>query len=178
MDSAPEHKTGLLLRNGMVAAAAVVIAALVFFASRSQTPSLSQMAEASVPLEQALANGKPTLVEFYTDTCTYCRAMAPTIARLEKRYGERVNFVMLNANNPRWWPEVDQYGVDGVPHYVFLDGRGRRVAEAKGPQPATIFEQNLVALARGEKALPGPIRAGETTGVQLLERQTQPRDHS
>lgn len=179
MDTTPENRTGLLIRNGIIAVATVVIAALVFFASRSQAPTLAQLAETGVPLDQALANGRPTLVEFYTDQCTVCQAMAPTVAQLKERYGKRVNFVILNANNPRWLPELVQYKVEGVPHYAFLNSEGRRLGEAIGQQPEAVLEKNLIALADGKPALPeAGVAAGRTSAVKLPAQKTQPRDHS
>lgn len=33
----------------------------------------------------------------------------------------QVNMVMLNIDNPTWAEEVEEFGVDGLPHFSFLD---------------------------------------------------------
>jgi hypothetical protein len=45
--------------------------------------------------------------------------MAPDVGVLKKQYGESVNFVMLNIDNTKWLPEILNYRVDGIPHFVF-----------------------------------------------------------
>lgn len=179
MDSTSDSKIGIQLRNGIIALATVAIATLVFFASRSQGPSIGQLAAESVPLEQALANGKPTFVEFYADWCSSCQAMAPGIAKLKARYGAQTNFVMLNVDNPRWLIELAQYKVDGIPHYAFLNPKGKRLAEVIGLQPEAILEANLIALAKGESLPKTEVKVGRTSKVKTPpKQQTQPKDHS
>lgn len=179
MESTPDTKIGIQLRNGIVAVATVAIAMLVFFASRTQGPSIGQLAAESVPLEQALANGKPTFVEFYADWCSSCQAMAPTIAALKARFGSQTNFVMLNVDNPRWLPELAQYKVDGIPHYAFLSPKGKRLGEVIGLQPEAILQENLVALAKGEILPKTEVGVGQTSKVKTPpKQQTQPKDHS
>jgi thiol:disulfide interchange protein len=179
MESTSDTKIGIQLRNGIVAVATVAIATLVFFASRAQGPSIGQLAAESVPLEQALANGKPIFLEFYADWCTSCQSMAPTIAKLKARYGSQTNFVMLNVDNPRWLLELTEYKVDGIPHYAFLNSKGNPLAQAIGLQPESILEANLLALAKGDVLPKTQVKVGQTSKVKMpAKQQTQPKDHS
>lgn len=179
----PELPATAKLRNGAIAAVAIVLTVLVFFGLRLQTslPTLSAMAERALPLEVALANGKPSLVEFYADWCSSCQAMVPTMANLEKTYGDRVNFVMLNVDNDKWLPEMLTYQVDGIPHFQFLDGQGEAIAHSLGEQPPNIMVANLDALLTQEPLpyvqTPGKLSPRERRFVTDSSGQTDPRSH-
>ena len=115
--------------------------------------ALKQTATRSVPYSVAAADSKPALVEFYADWCSVCRAMAPTMAELHDRYGEQINFVMLDIDDPQWAEQVRQFRVVGVPYFAFVsssqdDTGDRRVQQTlvgKHPNPvmAASLEQLL-----------------------------------
>lgn len=64
----------------LLAVAAVAVGVIAFGASRlgSGGVSLAQVASTSTPLDEALSNGRPTVVEFYANYCDVCRELAPT----------------------------------------------------------------------------------------------------
>ncbi|MGD1936318.1 MAG: thioredoxin family protein [Cyanophyceae cyanobacterium] len=156
------------LRNGVIAIVAVVLAIALGLGLQGQSRdiSLEQLAEQSVPLDTALSSNKPTLVEFYADWCTSCRAMAGDMAELREVYGDRINFTMLNVDNAKWLPEILSYRVDGIPHFVYLDADGQELGQAIGEQPRLILAENLEAMTNSA-ALPRASQAiGQTSDFQ------------
>lgn len=170
-------------RNFVIVVVAIALSTSIFLGLKTDTPTglLSDMAADAVPYEVALTNGKPTLMEFYANWCTSCQAMAPDLNALKQHYRDRVNFVMLNVDNSKWLPEILDYRVDGIPHFVFLDQQGSAIAEAIGEQPRAILDANLVALAAGTP-LPYAQTAGQTSTFAVPVKatnssQTDPRSH-
>ena len=172
------------VRNLIVVSVAVGLAVLLVLGIRTQTPaaSLETLAADSTPLETALVNGKPSLVEFYANWCTSCQAMAGDMAELRTTYGDQVNFVMLNVDNTKWLPEMLHYRVDGIPHFVYLDPAGAAISTAIGEQPQTIIASNLDALVVGTD-LPYQTALGQTStlespqGAVITPRNDDPRSH-
>lgn len=172
------------LRNLLIVLVAVALTVAIFLGLRTETNSadLTELAEESTPLEVALSNGQPTLMEFYANWCTSCMAMAPEIQELEEQYKGKVNFVMLNVDNSKWLPEILKYRVDGIPHFVFLGQDGAAIAEAIGEVPRTIMEANLEALVAG-LPLPyatasGQMSAFDAPVAPAKGNSADPRSHS
>jgi thiol-disulfide isomerase/thioredoxin len=159
-----EATVGKRVKNLLIAMVAIALTVSLFFGLQTQNKavSLTQLDEQSTPLEVALGNGKPTLMEFYANWCSSCQAMAPDIAQLEQQYANSVNFVMLNVDNTKWLPEILQYRVDGIPHFVFLDKEGKAIAQTIGAQPRTIMATNLEALIAGS-SLPYAQSSGQVS---------------
>ena len=105
--------------------------------------ALKQMAKDATPYSVALANEHPTLIEFYADWCTTCQSMAPTIQTLHKEYGQTVNFVMIDIDDPQWAGPVEQFSVQGVPQLTLLSGGQEPVETLVGKVPKTILSQVL-----------------------------------
>jgi thiol-disulfide isomerase/thioredoxin len=168
------------LRNLLIVLVAIALSVAMVLGLRSQTTqvSLSSLAAKATPWEVAQQNNKPTLLEFYADWCTACQSMTSSIAKLEKDYGERVNFVMLNVDNNKWLPEISQFGVDGIPEFVYFSAMGDVIGTAVGQQPLTIMDGNLAALATNQP-LPQQSLAGLTSAFAAPVRPNtdDPRSH-
>lgn len=170
------------LRNFLIAIVATLLGVALFLGLKtdSTSVSLAELDQTSIPLEVAVNNGKPSLVEFYANWCTVCQKMTPDIAKLRQQYDRNLNFVMLNVDNTKWLPEMLKYRVDGIPHFVFLDKQGETIAETIGDIPRTIMASNLEALIIGA-TLPHIQSHGTTSQfsapVATDTNQDDPRSH-
>lgn len=134
--------------------------------------SLKDLTALALPFEEALSNGKPTVVEFYADWCEVCRELAPDVYKVEQQYKDRVNFVMLNVDNTKWEQELDEFGVEGIPHFAFLDKKGDEEGNVVGRLPRQYLLENVDALARGEESIPHARVVGQFTRAE--ERKVHP----
>jgi hypothetical protein len=80
--------------------------------------------------------------------------------------------------------QVLEYGVNGIPHFVFLDGQGRVQAAAVGKLPPEVLNGDLRALAEGT-SLPYARVRGAVSPMQRPDavmagpsRSAGPLDHS
>lgn len=110
----------------VLAAVAALLALLLLWLRGGLHPEapLERLARQSPDLGVALANGRPTLVEFYADWCEACRAMAPAMDRLEQQHRGAMDVVLLNVENPRWQAEVERFDVNGIPQLELFDAGG------------------------------------------------------
>ena len=178
-----ELTVGKRVRNLIVVLVAIALSVALFLGLRTQTGAvtLATLSDRSTPLEVALSNSKPTLMEFYADWCTVCQKMVPDIAQLEQEYAGKVNFVMLNVDNSKWLPEILKYRVDGIPHFVYLGKQGEAIAQAIGEQPRSIMASNLEALLN-DAPLPYTAASGKVSkyeaNVTPSSETDDPRLHS
>jgi thiol-disulfide isomerase/thioredoxin len=177
----PQNRENNNLRNVLIAIVAIVLSAAIFLGIQTEggATSLETQAKQAIPIDVALSNGKPTLTEFYADWCGTCQAMAKDLALVKQKYGNSINFVMLNVDNTKWLPEVMRYRVDGIPHFVFSDRQGSAIAQTVGEQPLPILEANLNALV-ANNSLPYAYATGQVSNFQAKVTSTttdDPRSH-
>nr|CAD1822510.1 unnamed protein product [Ananas comosus var. bracteatus] len=85
-------------------------------------------------LAAALASGKEaTVVEFYSPKCRLCASLLDLVLDVESRNSDWVSFVLADAENEMWLPELLHYDIKYVPCFVLLDKRGRALAKTGVP---------------------------------------------
>ncbi|GAV65561.1 Thioredoxin domain-containing protein [Cephalotus follicularis] len=167
--------------NKPIAVVATLAAVALFLSTRLDFGiSLKDLSATALPYEKALSNGKPTVVEFYADWCEVCRELAPDVYKVEQLYKDRVNFVMLNVDNTKWEQELDEFGVEGIPHFAFLDKDGNEEGNVVGRLPRQYFLDNVDALSRGEGSIPHARVVGQYSSAEFrkVHQVVDPRSHS
>ena len=103
--------------------------------------TLKALAAEAVPYEDAIASTKPIFIEFYADWCTTCQSTASTVEKLHQQYGDQVNFVMLNIDDPQWAKQISDYSASGVPQFTLLANDHQPIDTWVGKVPGAIFTQ-------------------------------------
>lgn len=166
--------------NRQVAVVSTIAAVGLFLSSRLDFGvSLKDLSTKAIPYDVALSNGMPTVVEFYADWCEVCRELAPDVYRVEEQYKGKVNFVMLNVDNTKWEQELDEFGVEGIPHFAFLDKEGNEEGSVVGRLPKKYLVENVAALASGEPSIPHARAVGQFSAAQArkVHQVVDPRSH-
>ena len=122
----------------------------------------------SVTLETA-ANGKPTVINVWATWCPYCIDEMQDFQALYDKYGDRVQFVMLDSANrssevakaqdfvkeqgftfPVFydlnWEVQRFFGVRGLPTTIVIDAGGEVVSSRSGRIVATSLDEVLASL--------------------------------
>lgn len=80
--------------------------------------------------------------------------------RFEKQYADRLNFVVVNGDDPRNQELVRTFGVDGIPHLALI-GQDRKLASTLvGSIPEGVVGSSLEALAAGRQVPFGTAESG------------------
>lgn len=158
---------GRLERMALAAIAAILALLLIWLRGglHPEAP-LERLARQSPELNAALADGRPTLVEFYADWCEACRAMAPAMERLEQNHHGELDVVLLNVDNPRWQPQLERFDVNGIPQLELFDRSGQPVGRSLGARSGLELEALTSALINGTSL---PQLAGVGATSRLVE---------
>jgi thioredoxin 1 len=113
--------------------AAIAAGGWVYWATTpSPPPPLDQApgATAGDAVQQALHQGKPTVVEFGSTSCVSCRDMKPLLAELARVHGSRVAVADVDILKERDY--ISRYRIQVMPTQVFFDAQGRETSRHVG----------------------------------------------
>ena len=85
--------------------------------TRPEPPDLT-----SIPLGDALANGKPTVAEFGWRECDPCKRMKPVLEELAVEYGDRLNVVIVEVYEHM--ELAGQHEIITIPTQIIFDRNG------------------------------------------------------
>jgi thioredoxin len=89
-----------------------------------------------IELKDHLVAGKMNIIDFYSEFCPPCKAVAPMLEQLAAKDPDVVvGKVDINRPDTRGidWnsPVAQQYNLRSIPHFKIYDGEGKLVAEGQ-----------------------------------------------
>lgn len=91
---------------------------------------------------------KPVIVDFWAAWCTPCMMTKPILEKLAKEYGNKVEFMPVNADNSR--EVLEQFRVFGIPTVITIRD-GREIGRITGAQNEANYRAMFEALAEGRE---------------------------
>lgn len=98
---------------------------LIATVARAELPSASDSA-----IRQALASGKPAVIDLGARYCIPCKKMAPILESLAAEYRGRANILFIDVNGNQ--AAAKRFRVQMIPTQIFFDARGKEVKRHMG----------------------------------------------
>ena len=104
----------------------------------SLTPEAAELEwvnmEASDPAAFEVESGSYQLVEIMAFWCEECRLLNPLLKQMEAKWGDKVNFVYLNVDDPMNSNHLQRLSrLKVVPEVILLNGNGEVIKDWVGP---------------------------------------------
>ncbi len=122
-----EKILGFLKEDGLTVG---IILALVigYFVLRTPGDSFESLGE----LEAQLAQGRPTVVQFYSNRCSICLTSKPRVDQLERDIADQADMLRLDVRAAPGNQLAYRWQVSGLPTFFVLNGEGEIVHRQSG----------------------------------------------
>jgi thioredoxin 1 len=104
------------------------LAICLFFVAATAQAELPSATEGTIT--QALASGKPTIIDLGARTCIPCKKMAPILEELAATYRGQANVLFIDVHADR--QSASRFGIQMIPTQIFFDAQGKEVKRHVG----------------------------------------------
>lgn len=119
----------------------VFIAAFTFMLPRAD--AITWKYNLQDALKAAKSQGKPVMIDFYTDWCDWCKKLDSDTYSDPKVNAASAKFICVKINADKEPAITGKYGVSGYPTIIFLDSNGSVLQKIPGFLPPAGFLQNM-----------------------------------
>lgn len=109
------------------------------------SPPLSQL-EPEAQLDRLLAEGRPILAFFHSNTCAKCIQMTEIVKQVYPDFADRVALVDVNVYDESNQSLLGRAGIQVIPTVIFINREQQRQGYA-GVMPAEALREQLTSLA-------------------------------
>jgi thioredoxin 1 len=106
------------------------------------TPDLVTQSEED--FRKALTDGKPTLVDFGSNSCIPCRELRPVLEKIRKDFAGKLEVLIIDVQ--KYAKLAGEYQVQVIPTVIFFDAAGKEVSRHQGFMSESRIKEQLVKL--------------------------------
>jgi acylglycerol lipase len=100
------------------------------------------------PLEEALKNPKPTVISFCAKWVDACKPVDEELKHVLAAYGDKVNFVVVDADDPHNDPLIRRYGIGPLPAVLYLNAKNEVIAYTLGDSGEEAIAKNIAIIMK------------------------------
>lgn len=101
---------------------AIIAFALIMTAQ----PAFAELPSASdAVVKQALASGKPTVIDLGARTCIPCKKMAPILESMATEYRGKASVLFIDVHENK--EAAERFKVQMIPTQIFFDAKGKEL---------------------------------------------------
>lgn len=104
-------------------------------------------------MKKARAQGKPVMIDFYTDWCHWCKVLDKDVYTDKGVITESSNWISVKVNAEKRTDIARAYNVTGFPTIAFIESDGKPIDTIPGFAPMPEF-LNLMRTAYSKRAQP------------------------
>jgi thioredoxin 1 len=95
------------------------------------------------PVEQALQQGRPAMIQFGANACAACREMKPILETLQRAHGQRFTVMNVDLIAHKHRGYLQRFRIQLMPTQVFFDAAGRETHRNLGTMTAAAILARL-----------------------------------
>lgn len=123
--ASPRSRRALMLLAGVAGMAAAGLGvALQGCDGGARSPGAAPL-QADDPVEQALRQGRPAMIQFGANACAACREMKPVLESLQRVHGQRFTVMNVDLIAQKHRGYLRRFRIQLMPTQVFFDATGR-----------------------------------------------------
>lgn len=85
---------------------------------------------AEIKYLKVIKENKPIILYFYDKRSIGCKLATPIVKRAKDKYGDKINFILVNINNRDNFGLVELYEIENVPAYIVVNAKKELLVDA------------------------------------------------
>lgn len=118
------NRRHLLTLTGTAGVAASGLGLALYLRGMPPEADTAATAPLTDPVEQALRQGRPAMIQFGANACAACREMKPVLAALQREHGTRFTVMNVDLIAQKHRGYLQRFRIQLMPTQVFFDAAG------------------------------------------------------
>ncbi len=118
------NRRHLLTLTGTAGVAASGLGLALYLRGMPPEADTAATAPLADPVEQALRQGRPAMIQFGADACAACREMKPVLEALQREHGTRFTVMNVDLIAQKHRGYLQRLRIQLMPTQVFFDAAG------------------------------------------------------